>query len=137
MPSFIGPVTYPAASIPPDPPGRLQDFNGDGFYDYATLSQGSVTSPGGRRLDRRRDLGFGRVHAVEEGRAFDPLAAAAERDLHEAMDVGLLRFDLLAEVGHHAAQFRDHGFRVGQLLAKVVGVVGRRHAGFNTAPRSG
>ena len=79
----------------------------------------------------------GTVDPVEEGRAFDPLAAAAERDLHEAMDVGLLRFDLFAKFGHHAAEFRDHGFRVGQLLAKVVGVVGRRHAGFNTAPRSG
>ena len=92
---------------------------------------------GGRRFDRRRDLGFGHGHPVEEGRAFDPLAAAAERDLHEAVDVGLLRFDLLAKFGHHAAEFRDHGVRVGQLLAKVVRVVGRRHAGFNTAPRSG
>lgn len=36
MPSFIGPVTYPAASIPPEPPGRLQDFNGDGYLDYAS-----------------------------------------------------------------------------------------------------
>ena len=49
------------------------------------------------------DLGFGRVHPVEEGRAFDPLAAAAEGDLHEAMDVGLLRFDLFAKFNHHAA----------------------------------
>ena len=43
MPSFIGPVTYPAASIPPEPPGRLQDFNGDGYYDYASLGTNSVT----------------------------------------------------------------------------------------------
>ena len=55
-------------------------------------------------------------------------------DLHQAMDVGLLRFDLLAKFGHHAAQFRDHGFRVGQLLAKVVGVVGRRHARIQHRP---
>ncbi len=38
MPSFIGPVTYPAASIPPEPPGRLQDFNGDGYFDYASCA---------------------------------------------------------------------------------------------------
>jgi hypothetical protein len=43
MPSFIGPVTYPAASIPPEPPVRLQDFNGDGYYDYASLGANGVT----------------------------------------------------------------------------------------------
>jgi hypothetical protein len=92
---------------------------------------------GGRRLDRRRGLGFGHGHPVEEGRAFDPLAAPAERDLHEAVDVGLLGFDLLAKFGHYAAEFRDDGFGLGQLPAEVVRVVGRRHAGFNTAPRPG
>jgi hypothetical protein len=57
---------------------------------------------GDRRFDRR-DLGFGRSYPVEEGRAFDPLAAAAEGDLHEAMDVRLLRVDLFAKLNHHAA----------------------------------
>jgi hypothetical protein len=53
---------------------------------------------GGRRFDRRRDLGFGRFYLVEEGRAFDPLAAAAEGDLHEAMRAAGLRFgDLWSE----------------------------------------
>ena len=75
------------------------------------------------------------VDPVEQGRAFDPLAAAPERHLHQAVDVGLVRFDLLAEVGHHPAEFRDHGVRVRQLLAKHVDVVGRRHAVFNTAGR--
>jgi hypothetical protein len=68
---------------------------------------------------------------------FDPLAAAAQRDLHEAMAVGLLRFDLCTEFGDYAAQFRDHGFRVGQLRANVACVVGQGHMLFNSAPRSG
>lgn len=49
----------------------------------------------------------------------------------------LLRFDLLAKVRHDAAEFRNHGLRVGQLVAKHVDVVGRRHARFNTAAPSG
>jgi hypothetical protein len=49
------------------------------------------------------------------------------------VDVGLLCFDLFAEVGHHAAEFGDHGVGVGQHAAEVSDVVGRRHAGFNTA----
>ena len=48
-----------------------------------------------------------------------------------------LRFDLLAKVRHDAAEFRNHGLRVGQLVAKHVDVVGRRHARFNTAAPSG
>jgi hypothetical protein len=51
--------------------------------------------------------------------------------------VGLPRFDLFTEFGDHATRFRDHGFRVSQLLAKVACVVGPRHTGFNTAPRAG
>ncbi|HJZ57313.1 MAG TPA: VCBS repeat-containing protein [Gemmataceae bacterium] len=35
LPSFIGPVTYPADSIPSEPPVPVQDFNGDGYFDYA------------------------------------------------------------------------------------------------------
>jgi hypothetical protein len=92
---------------------------------------------GGRRLDRRRDLGFGHDHPIEEGRAFNPLAAATKSYLHKAVNVGLLRFDLFAKFGDHAVQFCDHGFRVGQLLAQVVRVVSQRHILFNTAPRSG
>ena len=53
------------------------------------------------RFEGRRDLGFRFDDPVEESRTFDPLTAAAEGDLHEAMDMGLLRFDLLAKVGHH------------------------------------
>ena len=73
----------------------------------------------------------------EEGGAFDPLTRPAEGDLHEAVDVGLLRFDLLAKFGHDTTHFRDHGFRVCGLPAQVGGVVDRRHTLFNTAPRSG
>ena len=36
-----------------------------------------------------------------------------------------------------AAEFRDHGLRVGQLLAKRVDVIIRRHTGLNTAGWSG
>ena len=36
------------------------------------------------------------------------------------MDVSLLRLDLFTQFGHDAAQFRDHRFRLGQLLTKVV-----------------
>ena len=85
----------------------------------------------------RRGFGFRRVDPVEQGRAFDPLAAAAERPLHQAVDVGLLGLDLLAEAGHHPTEFRDDGVGVGQLPAEVVDVVGRRHARFNTAGWSG
>jgi hypothetical protein len=53
------------------------------------------------------------------------------------VDVGLLRFDLFPEFGDNATQFRDHGFRVRQHLAKVACVVGPRHTGFKTAPRAG
>lgn len=51
--------------------------------------------------------------------------------------MGLLRVDLRAEFGDDATQFRDHGLGVSQLPAEVVAVVVRRHAGFNTATRSG
>ena len=91
----------------------------------------------GWRLDRRRNFGFRQRDPVEQGRPFDPLAASAERHLHQPMDVGLLRVDLRAEVGHDAAEFRDHGLGVSQLPAEVVDVVGRRHAAWNTATRSG
>ena len=67
--------------------------------------------------------------------AFDPLAAAAERHLHEAVEVGLLGLNLLAEVGHDATEFGDDGVGVGQLPAEHLDVVGRWHAGFNTATR--
>lgn len=70
-------------------------------------------------------------------RAFDPLAAPAEGNLDEAMDVSLLRFDRFAKFGYHAAQLRDHGSRVRQLLARVGGIVGRRRMLFNTARPSG
>ena len=84
-------------------------------------------------LHRRRRLGVGQIQPVEQGRAFDPLAAPAERHLHQAVDVGLLRLDLLEEVGHHLAEFGDDGVGVGQLPAEAIDVVGRRHAGLNTA----
>src|SRR5689334_6948360 len=35
LPSFYGPVNYPAGSLPPSPPAPVQDFNGDGYMDYA------------------------------------------------------------------------------------------------------
>jgi hypothetical protein len=47
------------------------------------------------------------------------------------------RIDLLAEVGHHPAQFHDHGFGVGQLPSQVIRVLSRRHGGLNPGPRSG
>jgi hypothetical protein len=89
---------------------------------------------GGRRLDRRRWLlGVGQIQPVEQGRPFDPLAAPAEGDLDEAVDVGLLGLDLLAKIRHDTTEFGDDGVGVGQLLAERVDVVGRRHAGLNTA----
>jgi hypothetical protein len=48
-----------------------------------------------RRINHR----VGHDHSIEEGRAFNPFATAAEGDLHEAVDVGLLRFDLFAKFG--------------------------------------
>ena len=54
--------------------------------------------------------------------------------MSETVDAGLLRFNLLAKIGHHATQFRDHGCRMRQLPAEVVHIIGRRHAGFKTAP---
>jgi hypothetical protein len=83
--------------------------------------------------DRGSRVGFW-VEAVEEGGAFGPLARPAERPLHQAMDVVLLGVDLLAEVGHHGAEFGDHGLGLGQLLSQVVYTLGRRHGGLNPAP---
>ncbi len=51
--------------------------------------------------------------------------------------MGLLRFNLLAEFDHHSPQLGDQRLGVRQLLAKIIRVVGRRHALFNTTPRSG
>jgi hypothetical protein len=84
---------------------------------------------------RGRRIGFG-GEAVEEGRTFDPLTAAAEGHLHQAVDVGLLGVDLLTKFGHHAAEFGDHRLGMGQLPAKLVDVVGRRQAESNPAGRS-
>jgi hypothetical protein len=100
------------------------------------LRRGSFGYRGRFDNDRGRRIGTG-FEAVEERGAFDSFAAAAEGDLHETMDVGLLRVDLLAKFGHHATEFRDYGVRMCQLLAKIVEVVGQRHAGLNTARRSG
>jgi len=66
----------------------------------------------------------GRRHHAARCRAGLRVAAPTERDLDEAMDVGLLRVDLLAEFGDDATQFRDHGLGVGQPLAEHVDVVG-------------
>ena len=46
--------------------------------------------------------------------------------------MSLVRLDLFAEVGHHAAEFSDDGVGVGQLPAEVVDIIRRRHAGLNT-----
>jgi Calx-beta domain/FG-GAP-like repeat len=42
MPSFIGPVSYPVDSIPPEPAAPVQDVNGDGYYDFAMFSDRNV-----------------------------------------------------------------------------------------------
>ena len=55
-------------------------------------------SPGRRRSRASARLG---VEAVEQGSTFDPLTGPAEGDLYEAMNVRLLRIDLVAEFGKH------------------------------------
>jgi hypothetical protein len=49
--------------------------------------------------------------------SIERLARPAERHLHQPVDLGLLGVNLLAEVSHHAAEFRNHGLGMGQLLA--------------------
>jgi len=78
-------------------------------------------------------VGSGSGSTPSNSGAFDPPAAAAERPLHQPMDVSLPGIDLLAKISHHATQFRDHGLGVTQLPVDVVDVVGRWHDGWNTA----
>ena len=73
---------------------------------------------------RRRNNGFVQK-VVEESRAFDPFARAAEVHLHEFGDVVLLLLDGAAELGNQREEFLDPGVEV----RVVGGQLGRPLAG--------